>query len=97
MLLPCRAPRPSAGRTWSASIYHRLVRDSFDRIIRADRPVATTFTLIGVGFIVSLLAGLVVGLIADDFRAAFGSTVTVGMIVTAVVSIGLLAVATVRQ
>jgi len=46
---------------------------------------------------VSLLAGLVVGLLGDDFRSAFGWTVAVGMLVTAVVIIALLAIATVRR
>jgi len=50
-----------------------------------------------VGFAVSLLAGLVVGLLGDDFRSAFGWTVAVGMLVTAVVIIALLAIATVRR
>lgn len=57
---------------------------TFNRIVRADRPLATALALIGIGFVVSLLAGLVLGLLADDFRSAFGLTVTVGMIVTGV-------------
>ncbi len=78
-------------------MYHRFVPSSFDRIVRPDRPVATIFALVGVGFLVCLLAGLVAGLLADDFRSAFGWTVAVGMIMTAVVSIVLIAVATVRR
>ena len=73
------------------------MHSSIDRIIRADRPIATTFALIGIGFLVCLLVGLVVGLLADDFRSSFGWTVAVGMIVTAVLSIVLLAVATARR
>lgn len=69
----------------------------FDRIVRADRPLITTLALIGAGFAVSLLAGLLVGLLADEFRAAFGWTVAVGMLATAVAIIALLGIAIARR
>lgn len=64
--------------------YHRLVFSSFARIFPADRPVASAFTLIGISFLASLALGLVVGLFAEDFRSAFGWTVAIGMIATAI-------------
>ena len=54
------------------------------RIIDVDRPLATAFALIGVGFLVSLMVGLVVGLLAEDFRSAFGWTGAIGMFMTAI-------------
>lgn len=71
--------------------------NSFDRIVRVDRLLTTTLALIGVGFALSLLAGLLVGVLAEDVRSAFGWPVAVGMLVTAVVIIALLAIATVRR
>ncbi len=69
----------------------------FDRIVRADRPIVTALMLVGVGFAVSLLVGLLFGWLADDFQSAFGRTVAVGMLVTSVVIIALLAIATQRR
>ena len=71
--------------------------NSFDRIVRADRPLTTTLALIGIGFALSLMAGIVIGLSAEHFRSAFGQTVAVGMLATAVTIIALLATAAVRQ
>lgn len=69
----------------------------FDRIVRPDRPLTATLALVWAGLALSPLAGLLAALLADDFRLAFGWTVAVGMLVTAVVIIALLAIATVRR
>lgn len=53
--------------------------------------------LIGVGFALSLLVGLLFGSLGDDFQLAFGRTVAVGLLVTSVVTIALLAMATRRR
>ena len=70
---------------------------SFDRIVGAERPLTTTLALVGVGFALSLLAGLAAGWLAADFRSTFGWTVSAGLMVTSVLIIALLAPATARQ
>ncbi|PCC26967.1 hypothetical protein CIK75_00545 [Glutamicibacter sp. BW78] len=65
-------------------MYHRIMSISIARIIDDDRPLATAFALIGIGFLLSLVVGLVVGLLAEDFRSAFGWTGAIGMFMTAI-------------
>lgn len=74
-----------------------VVTGPVDRIVRAERPIVTALMLIGVGFALSLLVGLLFGSLGDDFQLAFGRTVAVGLIVTSVVTIALLAMATRRR
>ncbi|MGB3257935.1 MAG: hypothetical protein WBG89_07905 [Ornithinimicrobium sp.] len=69
----------------------------FDRIVRADQPIVTALMLVGVGCALSLLVGLLLGWLADDFLSVLGRTVAVGMLVTSVAIIALLAIATQRR
>ncbi len=46
-----------------------------------------TFAVLGIGFVLSVVAGLVVGLVIDDLPRGLGRTVLVGMIITAVVGV----------
>ncbi|NHC14846.1 hypothetical protein [Motilibacter deserti] len=48
-----------------------------------------TGVVIGVGAVVSVLLGLVLGALSEDFAGVFGGTVAVAMSVTAVVGVAL--------
>lgn len=74
-----------------------VVPSPFDRLVRPDRPVSSVLLIVGVGAVASLVAGVVVGLLAESFAGAFGTTVAVGMLVTAVVAVAVLAVAASRR
>jgi hypothetical protein len=51
--------------------------------------VRLTLTVLGVGFLASLAAGAVFGLIIDDMGRGIGQTVAVGMAATAIIGVAL--------
>ena len=57
----------------------------------AKAPVAgatqLTFAIIGIGFALSVIVGLIVGFAIDDVPRGLGRTVVAGMIITAVVAV----------
>lgn len=55
----------------------------------AANAVRLTLVALGIGFLASLAAGLVLGLIIDDLAGGIGRAVAVGMSITAVVTVAL--------
>ena len=46
-----------------------------------------TWTVLGIGFIGSLVVGLIIGLLNDDVAGSLGRSVAIGMSITAVVCV----------
>lgn len=67
--------------------YMRSMTDDTERTLMSA--VRLTLTVLGLGLLASLAAGVVVGLIIDDIGRGIGQTVAVGMAVTAVIGVAL--------
>jgi hypothetical protein len=63
-----------------------MSRDSGQTVAGAVR---LTLVMLGVGLLASLVVGIVVGLLIDDFGRGVGRAVAVGMSITAVVGVAL--------
>lgn len=89
----CRARRPATpGRRGGAGPavqllvpYGRAMDEEAKRSV--GEAFRLTWTVLGIGFIGSLVVGLIIGLLNDDVAGSLGRSVAIGMSITAVVCV----------
>lgn len=65
--------------------YRRAMDEEAKRSV--DEAFRLTWTVLGIGFIGSLVVGLIIGLLNDDVVGSLGRSVAIGMSITAVVCV----------